>query len=392
MSRPGSLPVAVWGPTVVVAAEDGPMMEDEQSITLFVVLTAAAAIAAVVGLPAVLRRLPLRRSVPALAVIGPALAAVGSLVGATVMSLSGADVRPLLIVGALTGGVAIVVGLRLARPLTDDLTVVSDTVGAIAGGDRTARTGIDRSDELGELAAAVDGLAATLERTEAEREAADAERRGVVGALSHDLRTPLASLLVSVDALEDGVADPSTHLGSMRRNVDTLRRLVDDLFLLARADSGAMALNVEPVDLAELVDEALEAVGPAAQDRGATLHAAIDGPVRAEVDAAAIGRVLRNVLDNAIRFGTRVEVGVVDGADAAEITVVDDGPGFDAEFVPRAFERFSQADDARSGHGGAGLGLAIAQTLVAAHGGTVTAAPGPGGRVVITLPTTARPR
>ncbi|MGH1503102.1 MAG: sensor histidine kinase [Acidimicrobiales bacterium] len=377
----------VLAPVVgAVVGADGAMMEDEQSITLFVLLTAGAAVAAVVGLPAVLQRMPLRRSVPALAVIGPALAAVGSLVGSAVMSLSGADVRPLLIVGALTGVVAIVVGLRLARPLTDDLTVVSDTVGAIAGGDRSARTGIDRGDELGELAATVDELAATLQRTEAEREAADSERRGVVSALSHDLRTPLASLLVSVDALEDGVADPATHLGSMRRNVDTLRRLVDDLFLLARADSGAMALQVEAVDLGELVDEALEAVGPSAHDAGVALAASIDAPVRLDADPGAIGRVLRNVLDNAIRFGANVEVQVGTRAGAAVVDVVDDGPGFAPEFVDRAFERFSQADAARSGHGGAGLGLATAQTLVAAHGGTITAHPGPGGRVTITLP------
>ncbi len=244
---------------------------------------------------------------------------------------------------------------------------------------------------MGELAARVDALGNSLQRAEAERAAADDERGAVVSALSHDLRTPLASLLASVDALEDGVADGQTHLRSMRHNILALERLVEDLFLLARADSGSLALQAEALDLAELIDEALEAIGPTAAERGVVLLAELSKAIPVQGDDHALGRVLRNLLDNAVRHspdGGRVRVVARSnsGESRVVVDVCDDGPGFDAEFVPRALERFSQADSARSRQGGAGLGLAIAQTLVSAHGGTVEVSPGPGGRVTFDLP------
>lgn len=370
----------------IVAAE---MMDDEASIGLFVAITVALAVAAVTLLPPVMKRLRIRSAVPALAVIGPVLAAVGSLAGSGAMTLSGHDVRYVVLVVAVTGVAASIVGWRLARPLAMDLDAVAGTVEAMAAGDRTSRTGIDRSDEVGELAAAVDELGRSLLRSETERDAAEGERRAVVSALSHDLRTPLASLLASVDALEDGLADGETHLRSMRRNVLALERLVEDLFLLARADSGRLVLQAESLDLSELIDEALEAVGPAATEHGVRLRSESASAIAVRGDDTAIGRVLRNVLDNAIRHAS--SAGVVDVAtridgDVVTVSVHDDGDGFDPEFVPRAFERFTQADSARSRHGGAGLGLAIAQTLVEAHGGSVVIEPGPGGHVAIRLP------
>lgn len=380
---------------VVLGAE---MMDDEQSITLFVVATAVMAFAAALFVPPMLRRASLRRAVPILAMVGPVLAVIGSLIGTGAMSLSGHDAGYVVAVAILTGVASIVVGWRLARPLAADLDTVGNTVQAIADGDRSARTGIDRHDELGDLAAAVDELGRSLARAEAERTAADDERRAVVSALSHDLRTPLAALLASVDALDDGVADGPTHIRSMRRNVLALERLVEDLFLLARADSGRLALQAEPLDLAELIDEALEAIGPSAAERGVSLTADLTGALPVRGDDTALGRVLRNLLDNAVRHAAdsgsvRIEVESSGprrggGPDVA-IVIVDDGPGFDPDFVPRAFERFSQADVARSRNGGAGLGLAIAQTLVEAHGGTVSIEAGPGGRVRVVLPRVA---
>ncbi len=365
------------------------MMEDEARIGFFVVTIAALAVAAVTLLPWVMKGLTIRWAVPALAVVGPVLAVLGSLVGSGAMTLSGHDIGYFLLVIGVTGLAAIFVGWRLSRPLAKDLDTVLVTVDAIAGGDRSRRTGIDRGDEVGALAGAVDELGRSLARAEAEREAADDERRAVVSALSHDLRTPLASLLASVDALEDGLADGTTHLRSMRRNVLALERLVDDMFLLARADSGQLSLQAEHLDLAELIDEALEAVAPAAGERDVKLTAEMSGAISIWGDDTAVGRVLRNLLDNAIRHassGGLVEVSTVVANRAVTMTVVDDGPGFDAQFVPRAFERFTQADAARSRPGGAGLGLAIAQTLVEAHDGEISIDPGPGGRVSVRLP------
>lgn len=377
--------------TSLVLAAD--MMDEPASIGLFIALTVGIGVAAASFLPLVFGRLPVRLAIPGLAVIGPVLVVVGSLVGSGAITLSGNDIGYVVLVASITGIAAIIVGWRLSRPLARDLDVIAETVGAIADGDRSARTGIGRADEVGGLAAQVDALGESLERAEAARAAADDERSAVVSALSHDLRTPLASLLASVDALEDGVADGPNHVRSMRRNVLALERMVEDLFLLARADSGSLSLQAERHDLAELIDEALEAIGPAAAERDVQLAAEINQAIPVDGDDQALGRVLRNLLDNAVRHApdgstVRVTAKPIDGAEGPSVLVevLDAGEGFDPAFVPRALERFSQADTARSRQGGAGLGLAIAQTLIGAHGGEVQVHPGPGGRVSFALP------
>jgi len=379
--------VTAWASPVLAAD----MMDEPASIGLFILLTVGIGLTAASFLPLVFQRLPIRLAIPGLAVIGPVLVVVGSLVGSGAITLSGNDIGYVVLVASITGIAAIIVGWRLSRPLARDLELISETVGALAAGDRGARTGIERSDEVGELASRVDGLGDSLDLAEAERSAADDERGAVVSALSHDLRTPLASLLASVEALEDGVADGATHIRSMRHNILSLKRMVEDLFLLARADSGSLALQTEPLDLAELIDEALEAVAPKAAERKIALTGDVHEAIPVDGDDQALGRILRNLLDNAIRHspdGSTVRIAAACDRTGGSVVVdvLDDGPGFDSDFVPRALERFSQADSARSRQGGAGLGLAIAHTLVTAHGGSVSVFPGPGGRVCFELP------
>jgi two-component system, OmpR family, sensor histidine kinase BaeS len=382
------VPPAVAHP-LVAALVVMQVMDNGASVALFVAAIVAVSVVAAIVVPLVLGRLRLRSAVPALALVGPVLAIIGSLVGTAAMTLSGHDMWYTVLVAGCSGAAAIVVGLRLARPVARDLDRVVVAVEAVARGDRQARTGIEGSNEIAQLAVAVDGMIRSLARAESERQAADAERRSVVGALSHDLRTPLASLLASVDAMADRIGDPEAHLRAMRGNVLALEALVGDLFLLARADAGSLALGRDQLDLPELADEAVEALEPMASVRSVTLRTCTAGPVAVAGDDQALGRVLRNLLDNAIRHspegGGVVVATRVDG-DRALIEVIDEGPGFPPELISRAFERFSQADDARSRPGGAGLGLAIAQTLVQAHHGSIAIGPGPGGRVVVELP------
>ena len=170
-----------------------------------------------------------------------------------------------------------------------------------------------------------------------------------------------------------------------------LEHLVGDLFLLARADSGSLSLGNESLDVAELIDEAVEAVEPVAMIKRVRVTAELTGPIPILGDDQALGRVLRNLLDNAIRHSP--DDGVVTVADLTEagddvaiVGVFDEGEGFPESFVPQAFERFTQADDARSSQGGAGLGLAIAKTLLDAHDGAIEIVPGDGGQVMIGLP------
>lgn len=370
---------------------DPPMMDDGASASLFVVLLIAMAVIAALVVPILMRRLPLKQAVPALAFVGPVLAVLGSLIGSGAMTLSGHDVGYVALVALLAGIAAFVVGWRVSRPLAKDLDRVAITLRQVARGDRVARCNIERTDELGEVGEAVDELTKSLARAEAERNAADGERRAVVSALSHDLRTPLASLLASVDALEDGVSNGPAHIRAMRSNVMALDQLVEDLFLLARADSGQLGLQVEPMDLAEMIDEAVEAVTPSATIHGVKLLTDSHAALQVDADHSALGRLLRNLLDNAIRHspeGGTVRVCTSNGsANYVTVDITDEGPGFSPEFIPSAFDRFSQADPARSSHGGAGLGLAIVHTLTQALGGSIELAEGPGGKISFRLPT-----
>jgi two-component system sensor histidine kinase BaeS len=169
----------------------------------------------------------------------------------------------------------------------------------------------------------------------------------------------------------------------MAKDVEHLGRLVEDLFAYARIESGRYEPVVESVDLRELVDETVEVCSPIADQRQVRLEVVNERGGLAEVDPAGMGRVLRNLVDNAIRHtppGTAVRIVVGD----RRLHVIDEGPGFPEEFRDVAFERFTRADPARTG-GGAGLGLAIARGIVEAHGGSIAIGDGPGGRIEVQL-------
>ena len=158
---------------------------------------------------------------------------------------------------------------------------------------------------------------------------------------------------------------------------------------MPRIEAGRLDLVREPIDLSELIDEAVEALTPAAAARDVTIELDAGAGVPVEGNATALGRVVRNLLDNAIEHapgGSVVRV-VVDGSERPRVRVIDQGPGFPAEFSAHAFERFARADPSRNREtGGAGLGLAIARGLVEAHGGRIWIERPPGGRVAFELP------
>ena len=365
-------------------------MEEGPSVILYIGLMVALCIGVAVVVPPLLRRFSLSTAVIAIALVGPLLALVGAVIGAGTMTLSGREITYTFAASALTGLAMLWVGLRVARPVAKDLRAVVTSIDRVASGERT-ETAVARGGEVGRLAGAVDGLSDSLAVAETERAMAEEERLAVVTALSHDLRTPMAALLVSVEALQDGVGSADRHLRAIRHNVLALERLVDDLFLLARAESGSLALKFELFDLGELLDEAVEAVSPVAAAKSVRLLPSVDGPLPVRGDHVALGRVWRNLLDNAIRHApnlsdVKIDVRCLEGAELPHITVevVDQGPGFEPEFTDVALEQFRQADDARTG--GAGLGLSIVNVLVEAHQGDVSVFPGPGGRVMVRLP------
>jgi signal transduction histidine kinase len=281
---------------------------------------------------------------------------------------------------ALAG--ALLLGRRILGPL-DELRAASKR---LAGGDLSARASESGPRELHELGAAFNEMAANLEHL------FDA-RRELVAWASHDLRTPLASLRAMVEALEDGLAEPAEYLSAIRAQTDLLTDLVEDLFELARIDSGVLVLEPREASLAELVASCLESLRPAARSRGVRLESRVD-PSNPLVKVAPdkMQRVLLNLVENAVRHTRRdgaVAVVVQRDTDHVVVAVEDEGAGLAPGAPQRMFERFWRDDESRArSSGGAGLGLAIAQGLVHAHGGTIWAENRRegGARVAFTLP------
>ncbi len=333
----------------------------------------------------------LRTQVLAITLAGLALGTAAALALAWLMVLDAGDLATVVSLLAITSVFAAGLVLVATAPLARDVRQLESTVGHIEAGDRQARAGLDRADELGHVGRAVDQLNTRLDQLERERLRLEAERTAVLSNISHDLRTPLAALRAAVEALADGVVDDTPrYYRSMQRDVEALTSLVEDLFLLVRVESGRLDLAHDSIDLAEIADEAIEALAPTAAAHGVDLVLATVGRVGTHGDARALGRVVRNLLDNAIRHaptGSRVEVSVGTDGRGPWVRVVDAGPGFPPGFEDSAFDRFTRADPSRTRDtGGAGLGLAIARGLVEAHGGDVWLEPPPGGRVAFRLP------
>jgi signal transduction histidine kinase len=329
------------------------------------------------------------------AVLALAVASVFG-VGAAVTAASGLmfieahDLHLLWIVLGFALLLGVAFAAAVAQPLIGDLERIAETARKVGHGELEARTGVSRPDEVGVVAGALDEMSTQLAAVEAERLREHQARQAFLTAIGHDLRTPLSALRAAVEALEDGIVDDADrYLRSMREDVKALSVLVDDLFLLAKIEAGHFQLEPVPVDLSDLADEALESLRPVAARRHVELVLDTPGHVQALGGAETLSRVIRNLVENAIRHSppegkVLVRVG---WNGSALVQVIDEGPGFRPDFVARAFDSFSRDDDARvRSRGGAGLGLAIARGFVQAHGGSIWADPGPGGRVSFRVP------
>ena len=329
-----------------------------------------------------LDRIGVRFLIAMLAVLGVAVLMIA--IAAQSMFINDHDLRLLMwaLVPAVLG--AALVAMLMARPVARDAERICDAAIRVADGDLAARTGVVRSDELGEAAAMFDRMVERLD-------AVERERAVMLSSISHDLRTPLAALRASVEAIRDGVApDPDLYLSGMERQITALAALVDDLQLHSRLVSGTIEVHRSRLDLTELADEAMETLRPLAETRRVSLVLDASERVIVDADGSQLARVIRNLLENGIRHapdGSVVVVRVGTDGRAATLRVADQGDGFPDDFRARAFEPFARADSARDTRTGtAGLGLSIARGIVTAHGGTIGVADGPGGVVEIALP------
>jgi signal transduction histidine kinase len=240
-------------------------------------------------------------------------------------------------------------------------------------------------------------LATSLIGEERSRRKIERARRQLVASVSHDLRTPLASLRLLVESIDDGVATGETrdrYLGEMRTHVEVLTALIDDLFELSRIEAGDISWTMRQVELRELIDDTVAAMRAPAEARGVALAADLPThEVLASANAEKVQRVLFNLIQNAIRHtpadGSVTVRARTSAAGGVEVEVADEGEGIPAEDSTRVFDAFYSGDESRSGEG-AGLGLAISRAIVEAHGGRIWLEPDqPGTSVRFTLRTAA---
>jgi signal transduction histidine kinase len=315
--------------------------------------------------------------------------------------------RSLLLAAGAAGLAALLLTAALSRRILGPVEALTTAARKMEKGDLSQRVTVRSQDEIGELARAFNAMADGLARIEQ-------LRRHMVTDVAHELRTPLTNIRGYLEALRDGVARPDAALiDSLHEEALLLNRLVDDLQDLALAEAGQLRLKRRPVALGPLVEGAVSALRPALADKDLAIAVELPADLPcADADAARIGQVLRNLLNNAITHtppGGWIDVEAhyiadcrLQIADYAQpqsaiynlqsailIRVSDTGPGIAPEHVPHLFERFYRADPARArATGGAGLGLTIVKQLVEAHGGRVWAAsaPGRGATFAFTLP------
>jgi signal transduction histidine kinase len=293
-----------------------------------------------------------------------------------------------------------VVGARNAMLLADrtahDVEALGAGLGTFAAGDLSHRIEPAGPRELRDLADSANEMAASLEHARAERDDADRARRNLIASVSHDLRTPLTSLRLLVEAIDDGVvAGPEETADALRRakqHVATLSTLVDDLFELARLEAGDISWTLSQVGVAELIDETVEAFRPQAEQKGLLLTESVPSdvvPVRGNPEK--LQRVLYNLMQNAVRHtpqdGT-VTLRAERDDGFVRIEVADDGEGIPSDQAEHVFERFFRGGDGARNGTGAGLGLSISRAIVEAHGGRIWVEPGEqrGTRVFFTVP------
>lgn len=272
---------------------------------------------------------------------------------------------------AATG--AIVISVLITRRLRRSLVDLGEAASRISEGDYGLRVGAADSRELATLADGFNTMADKLAGVEG-------SRRRLLTDLAHEIRTPLASMEICVESLEDGAIEPGPEAWQiLSSQIDRIARLADDLRQVSAAEEGRLNLRTSPKDAAELAEGAVLAARDGFERKGVELQLERQsgGALLVDADPDRIGQVLANLLSNALRHtpaGGRVEVSVGDDDTEVVLEVADNGDGVPPEHLSRIFDRFYRVDAARDReHGGTGVGLAISRAIALAHGGELIA-------------------
>ncbi len=286
----------------------------------------------------------------------------------------------LLLFGGLT---AFLFGLYVATTITDRISELSAAATRLAEGKLDTRLEVTGGDELSKLAETFNWMADSLQKIDDQKRQIEQTRRGLIAGVSHDLRTPLTSIRVMIEAIADGVVtDPDTvnrYVTHSLSELQHLSRLIDDLFELAKLDAGQIALDVEPSSLSDLISDVVSTMNARAAQREVMLS----GGSRTDIDPVVmasdkIQRVLYNLIDNALRYTPPHGAITVQARREPAIVRVDvhnTGSAIDPIHIPLIFNSFYRVESSRArdddGHRGTGLGLAIARGFVEAHRGHI---------------------
>ncbi len=289
-----------------------------------------------------------------------------------------------LLVAALGAAlIAFFLGLFLARSLTHPVRDLTAATRALAQGRLERQVPVRSADELGELAQSFNQMSADLAR-------ANQSRRQMTADIAHDLRNPLTVLSGYLESLRDGKLQPTPErFDVMQAEVQHLQRLVEDLRTLSLADAGELKLHRQPVAPVELLERVAQAYRHQAQEARIDLCVEGQGTLpEVELDAERMEQVLGNLVSNALRYtpeGGEIRLGANQAEGRLVLSVRDNGSGISPEILPHIFERSYRGDASRSGNE-SGLGLAIAKSIVEAHGGHIEAySEGTGSEFIICL-------
>ncbi len=289
-----------------------------------------------------------------------------------------------LVAGALAGALALALARWIARGMTRPLRDMAAAARRMEVGDYSVRVTTRSRDEVGQLAHAFNRMSAELENVER-------TRRDLVANVSHELKTPIAAIRAHLENLLDGVEEPDPRtLEVMLAQSERLGRLVEQLLDLSRLESGEVPLQREAVPVGALAERVISEISVSRAASDVTLRADVgEGVPPLDADPERVHQVLFNLVDNAVRFtppGGEVVIAARPVEASVEVSVRDTGVGIAEEHLPRLFERFYRVDASRSREdGGTGIGLAIARSVVEAHGGRIRAESEPGRGSVFTF-------
>lgn len=278
-------------------------------------------------------------------------------------------------------GIAVVLGSFFTNALIERITRLEEATCSIASGDFSTRAEIPGNDEIAALAQSFNQMAQQLETANLKQQELELLRRDLVAWAGHDLRTPLSSIRLLIEALVDGVVtDPQlvqNYLLQAKKQIDILSLLVDDLFQISQLDAGGVPLNLESASLSDLISDTLESFSElASQKQVALTGSAAAGIDPISIDVLWLGRALNNLVSNALRHtppGGSVMLCAKPVQGGVTVSVSDSGEGITPEDLPHVFERFYRGEKSRNrASGGAGLGLAIVKGIVEAHKGSTS--------------------